>query len=125
MYKLTIPYYHSYDILLTEEYTVKVVLPMGATNIKIDLPIDVEMTTDGQNWGTLDYFSAPVITLKKSNANHLLDSAELVVTYTYSPYMLLMKPLFMAGIILIGLLCLIISFRVSFTLEDDKKVKHE
>lgn len=38
MYKLTVPFYHSYDILLTEDYTVNVVLPMGATDINVSFP---------------------------------------------------------------------------------------
>jgi hypothetical protein len=34
-YKLTIPFYHNYEMLLTEDYTVQVTLPLGASNIKV------------------------------------------------------------------------------------------
>jgi hypothetical protein len=35
VYRLLIPFYHSYDTLLTEDYTVQVTLPHGAKNIKV------------------------------------------------------------------------------------------
>lgn len=35
LYKLSIPFYHNYDVLLTEDYTVEVVLPLGASDIKV------------------------------------------------------------------------------------------
>lgn len=36
-YRLVVPFYHSYDTLLTEDYTVEVTLPNGAKNIKVRL----------------------------------------------------------------------------------------
>ena len=35
LFKLTMPFLHQYDQLLTEDYTVEVTLPLGATNIKV------------------------------------------------------------------------------------------
>ena len=37
LYKVSLPFYHSYDILMTEEYEMKIVLPMGATDINVSL----------------------------------------------------------------------------------------
>lgn len=34
-FRLVVPFYHSYDTLLTEEYRVEVTLPHGAQNIKV------------------------------------------------------------------------------------------
>jgi len=42
VYRLLIPFYHSYDTLLTEDYTVQVTLPHGAKNIKVHTPFDVD-----------------------------------------------------------------------------------
>lgn len=85
LYKLSIPYYHNYDVLLTEDYTVEVVLPLGATNIKVDLPFDAEISTDGVSFNTLDYMGAPVVTIKSKNANSLLEKGDLTITYSYAP----------------------------------------
>jgi oligosaccharyltransferase complex subunit alpha (ribophorin I) len=35
LFKLTMPFYHQYDQLLTEDYTVEITLPLGASNIKV------------------------------------------------------------------------------------------
>lgn len=108
-------------MLLTEDYTVEVVLPLGATNIKVDMPFEAEVTTDGVNFGTLDYFGAPVITIKSSNANNLVDSGDITITYTYSPAMLIMKPLYLSSIVFAFLVVMIASFRVSLSLKDDQE----
>lgn len=34
-FKLEIPFYHNYDTMLTEDYTVTVTLPLGSTDIKV------------------------------------------------------------------------------------------
>jgi hypothetical protein len=35
MHRLKVPFYHSYDKLLVEDYTVEVTLPFGATDISV------------------------------------------------------------------------------------------
>ena len=37
-FELSLPFFHSYDILLAENYTVEVTLPLGATDIKVSIP---------------------------------------------------------------------------------------
>ncbi len=34
-FKLEIPFYHNYDTMLTEDYTVTITLPLGATDINV------------------------------------------------------------------------------------------
>jgi hypothetical protein len=104
---------------LTEEYTVNVVLPLGATNIKVDVPVDAEITTDGLNFGTLDYYGAPVITVKTKNANSMTSRGDLVVTYTYSPAQLVLKPLYLSSIVFGLLIALIFVSRVPLSIQDD------
>lgn len=81
------------------------------------------MTQDGLNFGTLDIFGAPVITIKVKNANNLLTVGDVTITYKYSTMMLLMKPLYLSSIILALLLLIIFSFRVNMSLDTDKKKK--
>ena len=38
LYKLKIPFYHNYENLLAEDYSVQVTLPFGATDIDVSLP---------------------------------------------------------------------------------------
>lgn len=33
---------HAYDVLLVEDYTLEIVLPLGATDIQVNLPFDVD-----------------------------------------------------------------------------------
>jgi len=33
---------HAYDVLLSENYTLEIVLPLGATDIKVNLPFEVD-----------------------------------------------------------------------------------
>lgn len=52
---------HAFDKSITEDYVVKIILPEGATNIKLELasdlnPDSIEM---GKYFGTLDYFGRP------------------------------------------------------------------
>jgi oligosaccharyltransferase complex subunit alpha (ribophorin I) len=35
LYKVSLPFYHSYDVLMTEEYQMQIVLPMGASDINV------------------------------------------------------------------------------------------
>lgn len=38
LFRLTIPFYHSYDTLLVEDYTVEIQLPFGATDVNVSAP---------------------------------------------------------------------------------------
>lgn len=72
--------------------------------------------------------AAPVIKIQVENANSLLDHGDLTITYELAPTMLLMKPLYMSGIIFVILLVVIISSRVDLSFTDDfepKKDKQE
>jgi oligosaccharyltransferase complex subunit alpha (ribophorin I) len=53
--------------ILAENYTLKINLPEGATNIKVHLPFDVDSMEEGLYFSTLDYIGRPSITIKKSN----------------------------------------------------------
>lgn len=125
-FQLRLPFYHNYDILLSEKYAVEVTLPMGATNINVDLPFaEAQISTDGKSYSTLDFMAAPVITIQVENANSLLDHGDLTITYELASTMLLMKPLYMSGIVFAILLVVIISSRVDLSFTDDSDSHHK
>jgi len=62
-----------------------------------------------------------VITLKMKNANSLVNKENLVITYTLPLSMLIMKPVFLSGVIFMLLVFVLISSRVNFSLIDEKK----
>lgn len=74
-----------HDKSLTEDYTVKVILPEGAHDIKVELAGDIEPNSVdvGKYFGTLDYFGRPEIAIKKTNAVHEICDSTFRVTYTF------------------------------------------
>ena len=66
---LEVDFMHAYDKSLTEDYTVRVILPEGASNIHVELPGQLEGKLDSiemtKYFGTMDYFGRPTIVMKK------------------------------------------------------------
>jgi len=60
---LEVDYMHAWDKSSTEDYTVRVILPEGASNIKLELPFQVTGAdvSVGKYFGILDYFGRPEI----------------------------------------------------------------
>ncbi len=58
---------HDFDDIIAENYTLKVVLPEGATDIKVHLPFSVDSEERSSLFSTLDYIGRPVVVLKKAN----------------------------------------------------------
>jgi hypothetical protein len=52
---------HAFDKSIAEDYVVKVTLPEGARNIKLELASDINPDSIelGKYYGTLDYFGRP------------------------------------------------------------------
>lgn len=79
---------HAFEDSLTEDYTVRVVLPEGATNIDVELPgamnnyVDKNITLD-KYFGTLDFFGRPMIVIKQSNAVYMLQDEIIRVKYNF------------------------------------------
>jgi len=84
---------------------------------------DAQISTDGKYFGTLDFWAAPVVTIHLKNANSLLHQQDFSVTYTMPAHMLLMKPLFLSGVIFAMLMFMLISSRVDLSLADSDSKK--
>jgi len=117
---LEIDFMHAYDKSLTEDYTVKVILPEGAHDIKVELAGDIEPNSVdvGKYFGTLDYFGRPEIAIKKTNAVHEICDSTFRVTYTFDNQKdLYLEPICMFALLFAVYLIAIIYSRIGFTLE--------
>ena len=69
---LEVNYMHSFEDSLTEDYRVRVILPEGATNVRVELPSRLKNFYDSiemdKYFGTLDYFGRPTVVIKQKNA---------------------------------------------------------
>lgn len=85
MYTLEVDFMHAYDKSVTEDYTVKVILPEGATDIQLELAGDIKADSIdmGKYFGTMTYFGKPMITIKKTNAIHDICDSTLRVKYRF------------------------------------------
>ena len=84
---LEIDFMHGYDKSLTEDYTVKVILPEGSSNIRVIMPSGCGITNEhisiGKYFGTLDWFGRPELKIHKTNVVHDLCDDTLRVKYTF------------------------------------------
>lgn len=122
---------HAYDESLTEDYTVKVILPEGATQITIELPTALQNNVDsiemGKFFGTLDYFGRPMITIRQSNAVHDLCDDIIRVKYRFNTSRdLYLEPIQLFGILFTIYITAMIYMRTSLSLENkENKAKKE
>lgn len=63
---------HPFDHSLTEDYTVRVMLPEGAKNIRLELPqnFNIDKMELSKYFGTLDFFGRPMLIITKRDAIH-------------------------------------------------------
>ena len=123
---LEIDFMHAYDKSLTEDYTVRVILPEGAEDIRIELPqeFEIDSITKGKFFGTLDYFGRPELTIKKLNAVHELLDHTLRVRYTFNNERdLYLEPVFIFAMLFSLFFAAMIYSRIGLDLENVKKAK--
>lgn len=123
---LEVDFMHAYDKSLVEDYTVKVILPEGAYDIKVEVPEDFKLDsiTMSKFFGTLDYFGRPQITMHKKDAVHELLDHNLKVHYKFdNSTTIYLEPVCMFVLIFSIFLMAIVYSRLGFDLEQDKKEK--
>jgi oligosaccharyltransferase complex subunit alpha (ribophorin I) len=107
--------------ILAENYTLKVILPEGATNLKVHLPFAVDSVEHELYFSTLDYIGRPQITIKKANVISSLHKQPFQVSYQMSSQGLLIEPLYVICFFFVCLLSAIIYGRADLGFKDDKK----
>lgn len=122
---LEVDFMHPYDSSLSEDYTVRVILPEGATNIRLELPQNFEIDNFelSKYFGTLDFFGRPMLVINKKNAVHELLDHTMKVHYEFNNSTdLYLEPVQMFCMIFAIFFIAIIYSRIELTLENIKKV---
>ncbi|MCQ2820316.1 MAG: dolichyl-diphosphooligosaccharide--protein glycosyltransferase subunit 1 [archaeon] len=114
--------------ILARNYSVKVVLPEGAENIKVHLPLDSEAELETvKEYGLLDLQGRPAVIIKMKNVydrHHVYFQ----VFYTFSKFSLASKAIVLVFYFLLIFTALIIYFRANWSLspkEEEQKLKKD
>jgi oligosaccharyltransferase complex subunit alpha (ribophorin I) len=113
---LKIPFVdHIFDNMVIEEATVKVILPEGASDIKLRLPYSVSRDRDQTHYTYLDTVGRTVLVLHKTNLveQHIQDFE---VHYTYHKIFMLQEPLLVVVAIFMLCILVIIYVRLDFSI---------
>jgi len=115
---------HIYDDMVIDNVEVRVILPEGATNIKVNAPFPVERKADQVRVTYLDTTGRPVVVLRKSNLveQHM---QEFELTYEFSQVTLLREPLFLVSFFAIILLVVVFANRIDMSISHAKTAAKE
>ena len=109
--------------LLARNYTVKIILPESADNIKVNLPIDTQYYVDyDKDFGCLDLFGRKSIIIRLNNMYDVYNT-NIYITYDYKWTMLFVKPLILIGYFLILFTVLIIYSRANISLYRKEEIR--
>lgn len=109
---------HVFDDSVVDKATVKIILPEGATDIKLRVPFPVKRLGDQRHYTYLDTVGRPVIVLEKTNLveQHIQDFQ---VHYTYKKLLMLQEPLLVVVVLYLLFLLVVIYVRLDFTISKD------
>ena len=114
-----------YKDMLASNYTVKTILPEGADNIKVDLPIDTEYTIRyDKEYGCLDLFGRKAVVINLKNMHDEFNS-HLLISYDYNWCMLFVKPVILIVYFFIVFLLLIVYSRADISLSRTRTEKEK
>lgn len=109
----------SYDKILCEDYTIKIIFPEGAHDINIDIPFEVDSITETLTFSYLDFVGRPTQIIKKENV--LWDHSKVFqVSYTFENSKLLIEPFYLFAGFLALFAALIVLARISLVGGDAK-----
>ena len=126
-YMLNLTFGMPYNNMLARNYTVKVILPESADNIKVKLPIDVQYNIKyDKDFGCLDLFGRKSIIINMNNMYDIYNT-NFFITYDYKWTMLFVKPFILIVYFLILFTIMIIYSRANISLsrKDEVKIKYE
>lgn len=114
---------HIFDDMVIDEIIVKIILPEGASNIKLITPYPVTRLADSIHHTYLDTFGRPVISYTKKNLveNHIHDFN---LKYTFSKVLMLQEPLLVVGFLYILFVFVIIWMRLDFSIIKERESHH-
>ncbi|GIL70757.1 hypothetical protein Vretimale_3842 [Volvox reticuliferus] len=118
--RLTMDLSSPLEDVFIEDMVVRVVLPEGATNIKANLPYDMEKSYDIK-YTYLDTTGRPVLVLHKQNIAAPEHAAKFSVDYDFNTVHILREPLLLVGVFFALFVAVIAYNRMEFTITRDDK----
>ena len=126
-YTLEVDLMHGYDASLTEDFHVRVILPEGASAIKVIMPsgcVKEDQISMSKYFGTLDFFGRPTVNINMKNVVYELCNDTLRVKYLFNQSTdFLIEPICMFAMIFSLYVMAMIYVRVGLTLEKPKENK--
>ncbi|KAL1416148.1 hypothetical protein MTO96_006415 [Rhipicephalus appendiculatus] len=106
---------HIFDDSVIDKATVRIILPEGATDIKLRVPYQVKRLNDQRHYTYLDTIGRPVIVLEKTNLveQHIQDFQ---VHYKFKKLLMLQEPLLVVVVLYLLFLLVVIYVRLDFTI---------
>lgn len=114
---------HDFNDILAENYTLRVILPEGATNVKVHLPFPVDSMKTGSYFSTLDYIGKILVTIRKENVHSLLHKQPFQVSYDFSYQAMFIEPAYVIVFFFACFVVAIVSARLDLNLDEAKKKK--
>jgi len=124
-YMVNLTFGMPYKNMLARNYTVKIILPESADNIKVNLPIEVPYHISyDKEYGCLDLFGRKSVII---NLNNMYDvyNTNIFITYDYQWTMLFVKPLILIIYFLILFAIMIIYSRTNISLSRKEEIKEK
>ena len=122
-YMVNLTFGMPYKNMLAKNYTVKIILPETADNIKINLPIDTQYIVKyDKEYGCLDLFGRKSIIIKLNNMYDVYNT-NIFISYDYKWTMLFVKPIILIVYFLILFSIFIIYSRVNISLSRKEEIK--
>ena len=126
-YMVNLTFGMPYKNMLARNYTVKVILPESADNIKVKLPIDAQYHINyDKDYGCLDLFGRKSVIITLNNMYDVYNT-NFFITYDYKWTMLFVKPLILIIYFLILFTIMIVYSRANISLarKEEYKLKNE
>ena len=122
-YMVNLTFGMPYKNMLARNYTVKVILPESADNIKVNLPIETVYHIDyDKEYGCLDLFGRKSVIITLNNMYDVYNT-NIFITYDYQWIMLFVKPLILIVYFLILFIIMIIYSRANISLSRKEEVR--
>ncbi|XP_011869468.1 PREDICTED: dolichyl-diphosphooligosaccharide--protein glycosyltransferase subunit 1 [Vollenhovia emeryi] len=110
---------HVFDDMVVDEMVLKIILPEGARNIKLELPYLATRLPDSLHYTYLDVTGRPVVSVTKNNLveNHIQSFR---LRYTFPRLLMLQEPLMIVLALWLMFLAVIVYVRCDFSIDKDE-----
>jgi len=110
---------HIFDSMVVDDFTVKIILPEGSSDLKLKTPYDLKRLPSTLHFTYLDVTGRPVTTLEGKNfvENHIQD---FTLEYNFPKMYLLREPLLIIAAFLVLFFTVLVYVRLDFSIASGK-----